>query len=786
VSSLLPISVLLILVICVGCGRRLDPAQHEGALQLGLARVGRVELSCTEDTLEEAARSALERFRRAGYEAQLAGTGAPPGAARIVVGSYKEEEILELCARVGAEFSLMAQLDAAPAEHGAFEVLGRKFTSVGDVLVATFEDPDQAGIPLTVMAANTPGGSLGLMPRLRPAWKPGLEVWSGGRRVFSAELQPDGRAVGTSVRDHRTRPEGYPDDYGSFGSWEEGVRGYASKDVPAERLLAYTAALKDARAHAAEWSGRTNGQTLSVRVHSHTDGYEKDGSMALLARITPIIVGAEALLADGLPDDGGGAAAGAYLLDVLGPPLEDWWLDAACVDAAGSWWGRDLEEWCGELALAELTLTVREIVDIESAAHVSPHVLVPLRGLLFRELRASLGTEGLVQGWTGDGLLVLDEAHEQRFAARLQGLKPRASGREARRSTHLGQATRGDFRGFALNAPVGDRGAGYGSRSAQRALDQLVAHGANAVSVTSFLGLHPGPGRGGALPEVPRFGSREGDAALGATLAAAREGGLRTILAPELLSGPASSWFGGSPRGTPEKWEEFFDGYDAFLTHYGLLAELCGCDVLSIGNSLAETTSLARPAGKETTAVHEKVFAARRAGWDRMIQRARGTFGGALTYAAEWPQQVQVIPFWDQLDYVGAIVTPDLGAEGRKGPPDNRRVAAVLTNVLERIEQFAAKQERPGLVLELGFRSTRNGWRGLQGAAGPDDRLEQARLYRQLALARSPRGARSGAGSDLAGFLLWDWSTSAEGDPRGYSPRGKPAEASVSRLLAPR
>lgn len=765
----------------MSCGRSLDPSQHEGALQLGLARAAHVELACSEDVLQEAARRALERFRLAGHETQLAGPGAPAGAARILVGTYKEEQLTALCSRVGAEFSRMAQLDASPAEHGAFEVLGRKFTATTAVLVATFEDPDQSGVPLTVVVGNTPLPLRGLLARLRPAWKPGLEVWSEGRRVLTADLQPDGRAIGTSVRDLRSRFQLHPDDYQAFGSQAEGVRGYASSDVPVARLTEYTAALKRARANAAQWSGSANGQALSVLVHSHADGYAVDGAMDQLARITPVVVGMEALLVAGLPHDGGGAAAGSYLLDVLGPPLSEWWLDAACVDAAGTWWGRDLETWCAELADMDLGMTASQLVDPAARASVSPHVLVPLRGMLFRQLRADMEDEELIRGWTGDKLLIVDAALEERFAARIETLRSNAAGRDERRAAHLAEASRGEFRGFALTSPIGDAASGYGSRSAERSLDELIGHGANAVTLTSFLGLRPGPGLGTALPEVPRFGSLEGDAALAATITKAQHEGLRTVLVPHLLASPAASWDGASARGTPEKWNEFFDGYDAFLTHYALLAELLGCDVLAVGSGLAEATSLKRRAGKETTAVHEQMFAARRAGWTRMIERARATFGGALTYAAEWPQQAEAISFWRELDYVGAIVVPDLRAEGRKGPPDDRRVAGVLTKVLTKIATFSDSVERPGLVLELGFRSTQNAARALQGASGSEDALEQGRLYRQLLIARR----RHAAGSGLAGLFLWSWSTSADGDPRGFSPRGKPAEASVPSLLAP-
>jgi hypothetical protein len=441
-------------------------------------------------------------------------------------------------------------------------------------------------------------------------------------------------------------------------------------------------------------------------------------------------------------------------------------LDGAAVDAAGTWWGQPLRAALD--GLGDETPTIAELTAPEAVDRMSMHLLAPARGLLFRFLRERLGDDAMPLAWQGECGGLLSSESDEDFRAFL-----RRPPRERQERAAILPGTW--WKGLAIDSALSPGGA-VASGALASALSGAVAAGADALSFTSYALARP------AAPFAPGarlahgLESVEGDAALAAAIADARRRGVMTIaLQPHVLAEDSGGYWARRRRTSPADWDEFFAAYEPWLTHYAVLAERTGCGLLCIGTELVPPVERA---GLDTT-VREHMAGL----WRGAIATARAHYGGALTYAARWPEEARVVPFWSELDAVGFLLYPDLQAN--PAPRDAREVqvlAFMLEQRLEELAAFAEEQERPALVMELGFRSTRLAARESELGPGPADPGAQRRAYQ--ALARALHNARA-AHPGLAGMFLWKWAVDplAESDAaRSFSPRGKPAAAALREL----
>jgi hypothetical protein len=214
------------------------------------------------------------------------------------------------------------------------------------------------------------------------------------------------------------------------------------------------------------------------------------------------------------------------------------------------------------------------------------------------------------------------------------------------------------------------------------------------------------------------------------------------------------------------------------LEHGGLLAELMGVELLSLGVELQNAT---RTISEEGAGLSQELFAAKRDGWSESIRFARAVFSGGLTYGALWRQELEEIEFWSELDFVGLAYYPRLGTPLGERPSD-RAIQGSMTKVLR---EFAMKGEAlglPVLLLEVGFPSSSRAWWDTSLGQGELDLEEQERLYTSFAGALERVRAET---DRIRGTYLWRWEIepgSSGARDRGFSPQGKPAEAVVETL----
>lgn len=266
--------------------------------------------------------------------------------------------------------------------------------------------------------------------------------------------------------------------------------------------------------------------------------------------------------------------------------------------------------------------------------------------------------------------------------------------------------------------------------------------------------------------EVPRIRMHtdggwysESDAGIHALAQRARDAGLGLILKPHIWVGDYSAE--GQNRNdiafdTESAWTQWEDDYRQFLMHYAHLAATTEADVLVIGTEL------------------ESAVAARPDFWRGLIDSIRTVYDGTLTYAANWYQAYDRVPFWDALDFVGVQAYFPLSDANE---PSLQTLRAGWDGHRAALREAAAEANRPVLFTEVGYRSVDYAaakpwqWPGRAEARerSPDYAI-QARLYRAFFDRIMPTPW-------FAGAIVWKWHPAAEGDrPLGFTPQDKPAE----------
>lgn len=251
----------------------------------------------------------------------------------------------------------------------------------------------------------------------------------------------------------------------------------------------------------------------------------------------------------------------------------------------------------------------------------------------------------------------------------------------------------------------------------------------------------------------------ESDAGIRALAEAARAVGLGVILKPHIWVGEYSAE--GQTRSdiafeSESMWARWEDDYRRFLMHYAHLADSTNADVLVIGTEL------------------ESIVAARPDFWRGLIDTVRTAYDGQLTYAANWYQAYERVPFWQALDFVGVqAYFPVSEAED----PSLLDLHAGWDEHRSALRRAAKEANRPILFTELGYRSVDYAasepwkWPSREEARerSPDYEI-QADLYRAFFDRIMPAPW-------FAGAIVWKWHPEAEGNrPISFTPQNKPAE----------
>jgi hypothetical protein len=720
------------------------------------------------------ARRAAKRLSGSGvFFAEVAAPGEAGSGPRVLIGDPSTPGMDAVLARLGIEANTDGRLRLTRIEGGPLV----------DSFAATLADPERPGLPISVMCGVD---TTLLEPRLEhvtPTWRGALRGWSGGARVVEARLTPEGGVIEETVR----LP--FAEQHRLFGDDLRRSRSGIEMVLPEGEeleLRTYARNLENSRNAVVEvFAPDTEPPAARVRLFTHPEDLARVTGEWQLSSVNRVTGEVRAVVYGEL-DDRGYALARSTAILVGGRPVRPWMLDGLAVNAAGEWWGRQLGQWAAMLEQGGLVPPLEDVL-ADVPVH-SPHLIVPLRGVLVGELLRSRGNEAFVELWTGVQPFEIDDELRAGFAERLDWLRERNVSRiqEARGET-LSRVLHQPLRkGINLSAPTSswENGElGFGTRASERSLDDALAVGVDAIAIVVTGIVDPG------LPSFPfepprqALAATSSDVALVATMRAARARGMSVMMRPFVLARPSGTWAADHSQETPEVADAFFADYERFLVHFALVAELGGAELLCAGTELAKSTIT----DEENSPWLPDFVNANHDRWRALLAKARGAFTGGLTYAADWQGEVGDIGFWAELDFVGQDLYTSLSMPpGTDVRPEDSEVAQRLRNALRTFVEVAREYHRPALVTEIGFASSSKAWLSPMESRGAPDLEEQARLFRCLDLALDQLGLDS---ESLGGLYLWHWSTDPDAGrklDRSWTPQNRPALEALAELFGPR
>jgi hypothetical protein len=242
-----------------------------------------------------------------------------------------------------------------------------------------------------------------------------------------------------------------------------------------------------------------------------------------------------------------------------------------------------------------------------------------------------------------------------------------------------------------------------------------------------------------------------------ATIQMAKEAGLKVMLKPQVWI--PRGWTGDMDFEQDTAWVSWEKDYQAYILPMAALAQEQQVDLFCLGTEF-------KIACRKRTAF-----------WKQLIKEVRTIYKGKVTYAANWDEYPEV-SFWEELDYVGInAYFPLVDAS----TPDIETIEKGWTPVLEKMERFQRKVNRPIIFTEFGYLSiagcTYNTWQ-LEDNMNtlPINELAQANAYEAL--------FRTFWQKDWwQGGFVWKWfpeTPSSDGRSfRDYTPQGKLAETTL-------
>lgn len=435
----------------------------------------------------------------------------------------------------------------------------------------------------------------------------------------------------------------------------------------------------------------------------------------------------------------------------------------------GSWKGRPAGMLSARLAAAGVLPELSRIVSLpgENTPDISPLILGPAAGSLVDFGVSHLGARAfLTAAQAGDLETALNRRlarppdgspHAREQSGHEDAPEAPASGDMVERSwwTMLpapnpptARPLPAEFeKGVSLahtNTPAG----GYGSDAIGATLDHLVALGVRWISVTPF-GFQRECGST-RIGYVLGGLHAETDESMRRVIREAHARRLKVLYKPHMWVGHGA-WCGEIAMTSETEWTTWFAAYREFIVHHALLAEEERVDLLSVANELVKT-------------------AVRDYEWRHVIASVRSVYGGPLTYAANWGEEVHVVTFWDALDAVGVNAYDPLTDVTQAD--DEALLAGARANA-ERIAAIGRRAAKPVILTEVGFASRPECWsqphREIDDA--PADPNCQARAYKAVlrAFDRDP----------FRGLYWWKYESDPSYgglDDNSFTPKGKPAE----------
>ncbi len=358
-------------------------------------------------------------------------------------------------------------------------------------------------------------------------------------------------------------------------------------------------------------------------------------------------------------------------------------------DSGGEWYGRPWKNWLPLFAAARVLPQAADLLAETEQRDSSGPLWIPPAAMVVDRLRGSTLAEKLA---APPPAAAIDQTLRV-----LAVLPPPAAPPRARPRLPFLKGV-----SFAmLNRVEG----GYHAPSVDRQLERLSRLGSNSVSIMPFAFQSTVDS-----PELyflhhhPR-----GETDLGMVHAArrARAQGFVVLYKPHLWI--RRSWPGELEMKNEADWDRWWTAYRRYVLHHALLAAWTKSELFSVGVELSKTV--------------------RRPEWVGLIDDTRLFFSGPVTYSGNWYGDLEQVPFWDRLDYIGIDAYFPLSDSPEAGKEDLRRGAK---QIAERMAAASRKHGKPVLLTEVGFAARRAAWVNPHEEGGTYSEEDQALAYQAL------------------------------------------------------
>ena len=318
-----------------------------------------------------------------------------------------------------------------------------------------------------------------------------------------------------------------------------------------------------------------------------------------------------------------------------------------------------------------------------------------------------------------------------------------------------------------------------------RALDQLVATGANTVTIipnffqtdkfSNSVELHLGD------PNNPWDNESDTFEQVKQSILAAKARGLEVVVKPHLETNNRV-WRAELAPTDPKAW---FESYKAMMVEYAKAAQEAGAAMLCVGTEMDSMIDPTKVCSDGKTYTQK---------WAEIIDAVRAVYSGKVTYAATY-WTVKDVGFWDKVDYIGTDAyipsstvnnpTVDQIVDAWIKPHFNSWVREVNGNmsVVDYYKSLSEQYGKKVIFTEVGYRSMDGANRdpGSFGGTGEYDPQEQVDCYNALFKVMENYG-----GQWLAGSFIWSYySFENPMEERGvswtdYTTQHKPANVTIT------
>ena len=213
-----------------------------------------------------------------------------------------------------------------------------------------------------------------------------------------------------------------------------------------------------------------------------------------------------------------------------------------------------------------------------------------------------------------------------------------------------------------------------------------------------------------------------------------------------------------------EDWDHWFAVYEKEMLYYARIAEATGTALFCIGTEL------------------RTVIANRPEAWKPFIAKIKKVYSGKLTYAANWDDPIENIPFWEEMDYIGIQAYFPLTEHEL---PEIEEIKKGWEKHIPILEKASERYGKPVLFTEVGYRSdasaTIKPWEwGSRLGALYNKKSDKTQQYAYEAMFQTLWDKEW-----FAGGYIWQWhaNTTAASlqDDVDFTPRFKPAENTIAQ-----